>query len=97
MSEKPDPLLKKMDVLAEKIDTLAMVIACKPNGGQIDKLFKDKNQKEQIRILREWNFPNEIIALIVGTNPETVRVTLAKMKSKKEKGKAKSELEVEKQ
>lgn len=86
MSGNETQLLKKLDVLTEKIDTLAMVVACKPNGEQIDRLFKNKSQKEQIRILKEWNFPNEITAFIIGTTPETVRVTLAKMKSEEKKG-----------
>jgi hypothetical protein len=85
MSEKSDPTLRKLDALVERIDTLAMVIACKPNGEQINRLFKNKSQKEQIRILKEWNFPNEIAALIIGTTPETVRVTLAKMKAEEKK------------
>jgi len=86
LSGNETQLLKKLDVLTEKIDTLAMVVACKPNGEQIDRLFKNKSQKEQIRILKEWNFPNEITAFIIGTTPETVRVTLAKMKSEEKKG-----------
>ena len=97
MSKEFDPILKKLDVLAEKIDALTRVIACKPNGEQINRLFKDKSQKEQIRILREWNLPNEIVAFIIGTNPETVRVTLAKMKAEEKKGKTKPKPEVEKQ
>jgi len=85
MSKETDPILKKLYVLAEKIDTLAMVIACKPNGEQINRFFEGKSQKEQIRILKEWNFPNEITALIIGTTPETVRVTLSKMKTEDKK------------
>jgi hypothetical protein len=87
MSEKSDPILNKLDFLAKKMDTLAMIIACKPNGDQISRLLKNKSQKEQIRTLKEWNFPNKITALIIGTTPETVRVTLAKTKSKKKKRK----------
>lgn len=85
MSEKSDPILRKLNALVERIDTLAMVLACKPNGEQINRLFKNKSQKEQIRILKDWNFPNEIAALIIGTTPETVRVTLAKMKAEEKK------------
>lgn len=87
MSRKSDPILNKLDFLAKKMDTLTMIIACKPNGEQINRLFKNKSQKEQIRILKELNFPNEITALMIGTTPETVRVTLAQMKSKRKKGK----------
>lgn len=95
LSGKETELLGKLNVLAKKVDTLAMVIACKPNGEQIDRLFKNKSQKEQIRILREWDLPNEILAFIIGTNPETVRVTLAKIKAEEKKGKTKSESKVE--
>ncbi len=97
MSEKSDPVQKKLDALVERIDTIAMVIACKPNGEQINRLFKNKSQKEQIRILKDWNFPNEIAALIIGTTPETVRVTLAKMKSEEKKGKRPKPEKVEEQ
>jgi len=97
MPDKDTELLKKLDVLAEKMDILTMLIASKPNGEQIKKLFKGKNQKEQIRLLKEWNFPNEISALMIGTTPETVRVTLAKMKSKKKKRRESKTKKVEKQ
>ncbi len=66
---------------------MTLVIACKPNGEQINKLLKEENLKEQIRMLREWNFSNEIIASIIGTTPESIRVTLSKMKSKGKKEK----------
>jgi hypothetical protein len=95
LKEESDLIAKKLDIMARKIDLLTMVIACKPNGEQINKLFKNKSQKEQIRILREWNLPNEIAAFIIGTTPETVRVTLAKMKTEEKKGKTKSKAEVE--
>jgi ABC-type enterobactin transport system permease subunit len=86
MSKESEALLKKLDILAERISTLTMVIASKPNGEQLNKLLGKKSQKEQIRILKEWNFPNEVIALIIGTTIETVRVTLSKMKTKRKEG-----------
>jgi hypothetical protein len=87
MSKKPDPILEKLDVLSKKIDMLAMVVACKPNGEQFNDLLKNKNLKKQIRILREWNFSNEIIASMVGTTPESIRVTSIQMKAKTRKEK----------
>jgi len=87
MSKEFDPILKKLDVLAERINALTLVIACKPNGEQINKLLKGESLKEQIRILKEWDFSNEIIATIIGTTPESVRVTSFKMKSKGKKEK----------
>jgi hypothetical protein len=97
MDKESEAFLKKLDILAERISTLTMVIASKPNGEQLNKLFGKKSQKEQIRILKEWDFPNEIAALIIGTTPETVRVTLAKMKSTKKKGREPKPEKVEKQ
>lgn len=73
MSQKTDlSLLKKIDTLIEKLDVVAMVIASKPNGEQVTNLLKNKTQKEQIRILREYNLPTEIIALMIGTTLGTV-------------------------
>jgi hypothetical protein len=85
MSKEFDPILKKMNVLAEKIDVLTKVIACKPNSEQINGLLKKKSLIKQIHILKEWGFSNEIMASIIGTTPESVRVRLIQMKSKKKK------------
>jgi hypothetical protein len=84
MSQKADPLLRKLDVLAEKLDVLTMVLAAKPNSDQLNNLLKDKNQKEQIRILREYNFPTEAIGLIIGTTLGTARARVSEMESEKE-------------
>jgi DNA invertase Pin-like site-specific DNA recombinase len=84
MSQKPDPILKKLDELTEKLDVLTMLIAAKPNGEQINSLLKDKNQREQIRILKEFGFPPREMALLIGTTLNTVRKTISEMESEKE-------------
>jgi CRP-like cAMP-binding protein len=85
MSKKPDALLKKLDILAEKIDILTMVTAI---THQSQKLLEGKTQTEQIHILAKKKLPREVIALIVGTTPETVSVRLSEMKAEKQKEKA---------
>ena len=87
MSKEFDPILKKMDALAEKIDVLTKVISCKPNSEQINGLLKKKSLTKQINILKQWDFSDEIMASIIGTTPESVRVTSIKMKSKGKKEK----------
>jgi len=89
--------LKKLDVLAEKIDVLTKLTAI---GMQRETIFKGKKQKEQIKILAKMRIPRNLIALMVGTTPQTVSVTLSRMKSKKGKTrpkKTKQEAEVQQQ
>ena len=93
MSQQPDPLLKKLDALAEKIDVLTMVLAAKPNSEQVNNLLKEKSQKEQIRILKEYNFPTEAIALIIGTTLGTARARVSEMESEKEEKQQKKKQE----
>jgi hypothetical protein len=83
LSGKETELLKKLDVLAEKIDTLAIVTANLANQHQ--KALEGKTQTEQIQILSKRRLPKEAISLIVGTTLETVSVRLSEMKSKKKK------------
>jgi hypothetical protein len=85
MSQQSDPLLKKLDLLAEKIDVLTMVLAAKPNSEQLNNLLRNKKQKEQIRILKEFNLPVEAIALIIGTTLNSARVAVSEMKSETKK------------
>jgi hypothetical protein len=87
MNKEFDPILKRMDVLAGKIDILTKVIACKPNSEQINELLKKKSLTKQINILRQWDFSDEIMASMIGTTPESVRVRSIQMnpKGKKEK------------
>ena len=82
MTKEERKLLEKLDTLAEKIDILAIITAL---GIQKEKFFKNKTQKEQIEFLASMGLNRNLIALIVGTTPLTVSVTLSKMK-KKQKG-----------
>jgi len=95
MSEESNPIVEKLNDLTKKIDILAMVVASKPNGDQISRLMKEKSQKEQIHTLKEFDFPNEIIALMIGTTPETVRVTLSQIKSEGKKPRKTKKIEGE--
>jgi len=80
MDEKK--FLEKMDVLAEKIETLTIVTAI---GIGKDKLFEGMIQKEQIKFLDDLGLNRNIIALTLGTTPLTVSVTLSQMKKKRKK------------
>lgn len=48
MTKELDKLLKKLEILAEKLDVLTRVTAI---NIQKEKFFKDKTQKEQIEFL----------------------------------------------
>lgn len=88
MNKESKELLKKLDVLTEKIDILTTVTAI---SMQREELFEGKTKKEQIKNLAKMGLPRNIIALIVRTSPLTVSVTLSKMKSKKRKTKSKKQ------
>jgi CRP-like cAMP-binding protein len=74
--------VEKLDILAQKIDTLTAVVAI---SSHVQTLLKDKVKKDQIRILFELGLSREIIALMVGTTPETVSVRISEMKAEKKK------------
>lgn len=93
MSQKADPLIVKLDALIEKINVLTMLLATKPINEKIKGLLKNKNQKEQIRILKEYNFPTEIIALMIGTTLNTARARVSEMEAESKKGKRKKKKE----
>jgi len=84
MSEDSKKLLKRFDTLIKKIDILTKVTAISVQKG---KLLEGKKQKEQIKMLDKMGFSPSLIALVVGTTPNTVNVTLSKLKKKKKKGK----------
>lgn len=88
MSAEPTKLLTKLDTLAKKLEILTLVTAL---DKRLDKLLVGKNQAEQIQILRKWDIPNEVIAIIVGTTPDVVAVRLSQLKSKGKKKKQKLE------
>jgi hypothetical protein len=82
VSGKKEELLKKLDILTEKMDILIKVAAI---GTQRETLFKNMKQKQQIEMLAKMGLPRNIVALMVGTTPLTVSVTLSRMKTKKPK------------
>jgi len=82
MTKELDKLLKKLEILGEKLDILTKVTAI---SIQKEKFFKDRTQKEQIEFLANIGLDRNIIALIVGTTPLTVSVTLSKMKKKQKR------------
>lgn len=85
MSEEQNPILKKLDLLAEKLDILTTVILLREQAKKI--LEGKKTQKEQIQILKKWKLSNEIIALVIGTTPDVISVRASEMKSgKSQKG-----------
>jgi hypothetical protein len=81
MSKQEDPLLKKLDLLAEKLNVLTTVILLKEHTKKI--LEGKKTQKEQIQTLKKWKLPNEVIALIIDTTPDVIGVRASEMKVKK--------------
>jgi hypothetical protein len=81
MSGEQDLILKKLDILAEKLDVLTIVMMLK---GQAKKVLEGKkSQKEQIQVLKKWKLSNEIIALVLGTTPDVISVRSSEMKSNK--------------
>ena len=94
MSKESKELLKKLDVLAQKIDILTMVTAI---SMEREKLLKGKTQKEQIESLVKMGLEERnIIALIVGTTPQTVSSRLTEIRAKKKKRKPKRQSKEEK-
>ena len=80
MSDTSKDLLKKLDVLNQKIDILTTVTAI---GIQKEKLLEGKSQKDQVIELDKLGLSRNILALIVGTTPLTVSVTLSNMRKEK--------------
>ena len=79
-------LIGKLDELSTKIDALVHVLAITT---QSEKILKGKTKAGQIKLLSDLGLSRTVIAWIVGTTPETVRVRLSEMKSKAKKPKAK--------
>ena len=83
---KPDytkKLIQKLDQLDKKLDTLIKLVAISSSM----ETMKKKSQKEQIKILSSFGLSRTLIALLVGTTPLTVSVTLSQMKKIKKQTK----------
>jgi len=89
-SDYQKEIVKRLDLLAGKIDMLTKVCAISSN---IQGAFEGKTKKEQIKILYELELPRNIIALMVGTTPDTVSARLSEMKAEEEKNKSRKEEE----
>lgn len=79
---KPDhtnKLIRKLDNLEKKLDTLIKLVAITSSM----ETMKKKPQKEQIKTLSHLDLSRSLIALLVGTTPLTVSVTLSQMKKRK--------------
>lgn len=81
-------LSERLHELNEKIDTLIQVVAV---SSKIETILKEKSKKQQIEILSDLGLSKNVIALIVGTTPETVSVRISEMKKKRKKRKRKGE------
>jgi DNA invertase Pin-like site-specific DNA recombinase len=72
-------LIEKLSELSRKIDLLIQVVAVTSRKENIE----EKSKKQQIKILSDMGLSRNLIALIVGTTPETVSVRLSEGKAKK--------------
>jgi len=77
-------IVERLNELSAKIDTLAQIMAISP---KIETILKSKTKTQQIEILSDLGFPNNVIALIAETTPETVSVRISELKKKREKKK----------
>ena len=93
LSDNTDTL-KKLDILASKIDMLTKVVAVSSN---IQTAFKDKSKREQVKILSELELPRGIIALMVGISSDSVRAHLSQIKTAEKEVKPKDEEELNKE
>jgi len=76
-------LIQKLDNLDNKLDILIKLVAITSSM----ETMKKKPQKEQIKTLSDLGLSRSLIALLVGTTPLTVSVTLSQMKKKKKQTK----------
>lgn len=91
MSEDSKKLLKKLNKLVNEIEILTKVTALSVPK---DKLLEGKSQKEQIGLLDKLGFSPSLIALILGTTSNTVRVALSNLRIKKKRMKQEKKKEV---
>ena len=76
-------LVKLLDDLNTNIQVLSKVTAL---SFRKDSLFKGKETKqEQLEMLEEMELPDEVIALIIGSTPESVQALRSQRKAKAKK------------
>lgn len=80
MSEESKELSKQLKALNDSIDLLTKVTAISVGK---ETIFKGKERKEQkLEVLDDLKLPDEIIALLIGSTPESVRTLRSKQKKK---------------
>lgn len=84
MSIEPDPVLKKLDILAKKIDVLTTVTAA--------GAFQGKQLTDSISVLLELGLEPSEIARILGTKPNIVRAIKSQLTKKTKQKKSKDKL-----
>jgi len=83
-----EQLIKKLDELGMKIDSLIQLIAI---TSQKESMLKGKTKTDQIVLLSDLGLHRSVVAWIVGTTPEAVSVTMSQIRSKAKKAKKESE------
>jgi Na+-transporting NADH:ubiquinone oxidoreductase subunit NqrD len=83
-------LIRKLDGLGTKVDALIQVLAI---TSRKEVIAKGKTKTDQIVILSELGLSNDVIALIIGSTPEAVRVRIAQLKAAKKKIKQSKDVE----
>lgn len=73
-------ITKELNELNAKIETLTQVVVI---TSQKEKMLKGKTKTEQIEFLSSFGLARKVIALVVGTTPETVSVRISEMKKKR--------------
>lgn len=85
-------LIERLGELSAKVEALIQVVAI---TSRKETVLKGKTKTDQIKMLADLGLSRNVIALIVGTTPETVSVRLSEMKAKKKKTEKSKEVEGE--
>lgn len=72
--------IEKLIELGKKIDALIQVVAI---ASRRESMLEGKSKTDQIELLSGLDLPKTVIAWIVGSTPEAVRVRLSQIKGKK--------------
>jgi len=81
-------LIKLLEDLNTNIEILSKITAL---TFRKDSLFQGKNTKqEQIEVLEDLKLPDNVIALVIGSTPESVKSLRSQRKAKTRKTKTKS-------